>query len=87
MTTGKARHVPAGRLLPEDGIIDYLAVEIAASGTRVVALTRTERLLATGRILAVDGTCYDIAKRLGISTRAARVLAAQSACPAEESAS
>lgn len=32
--------------LPDDGIIDAIAIEIAVTGTRPVALTRTERRLA-----------------------------------------
>ena len=39
-------------VLADDGIIDLIAVEIAARGTRTVALTRAERRLAAARILA-----------------------------------
>jgi DNA-binding CsgD family transcriptional regulator len=62
-------------LLAEDGIVDPLAVELAASGYRPVALTPTERDLAAIRILAAGGGSATIAARLGISERAARTLA------------
>ena len=42
--------------LADDGIIDPVAVEIAARGIRPVALTRAERQLAAVRILARSGT-------------------------------
>ncbi|MGK5559192.1 hypothetical protein ACSNOI_47105, partial [Actinomadura kijaniata] len=47
---------PSPWLLPDDGIVDYIAVEIAASGHRPVRLTRTERLLAAALILAAGGS-------------------------------
>jgi hypothetical protein len=40
------------RSLPDDGIIDPIAVEIAARGIRSVALTRAERQAAAAAILA-----------------------------------
>jgi hypothetical protein len=51
-------------VLADDGIIDLVAVEIAAHGTQPVALTRAERYLAAARIIARGGTIYLIAKRL-----------------------
>ncbi len=48
-------HQPA-LTLPDDGIIDLIAVEIAARGTRPVALTRAEGRLAAAAILARGGT-------------------------------
>lgn len=63
--------------LPDDGIIDHLAIEIAASGTRPVALTRTERRLAAAAILAQGGTPYQISKRLHLNHQNARALAAE----------
>ena len=45
-------------VLADDGIIDPVAVEIAARGTRPVALTHTERQLAAAAILARGGTPY-----------------------------
>ena len=68
---GRARWV-----LPEDGIVDELAVQIAAAGTRPVALTRTERRLAAARILAAGGTAYLVSKRLHLNGQTALALAA-----------
>ena len=65
--------------LTDDGIIDPVAVEIAARGIRPVALTRAERQLAAIRILARGGTPYLIAKRLHVSGTTALTLAAESA--------
>lgn len=45
-------------MLADDGIIDPIAVEIAARGIRPVALTHAERQLAAARILARGGTLY-----------------------------
>ena len=63
--------------LPDDGIIDELAVEIAAKGIRPVALTPAERRLAAARILASGGTAHLISKRLHVSNRTAHALAAE----------
>jgi hypothetical protein len=70
---------PARRCLAltDDGIIDPLAVEIAARGIRPVALTHAERQLAAIRILARGGTPYLIATRLHVSGTTARTLAAR----------
>lgn len=76
-----ARRMRRGRLLPDDGIIDPIAVEIAASGTRPVARTRTERQLAAARILADGGTAYVISVRLRVSGSTALALAAQCSSP------
>ena len=51
-------------VLTDDGVIDPIAVEIATSGSRPVALTRAERQLAAGRILARGGTVEEAARRL-----------------------
>lgn len=56
------------RLLVEDGIIDPIAVEIAAKGERLVNLTETERVLA----VAVMERWYQLSqremeRRLGLS--------------------
>ena len=67
----------AARVLPEDGIVDPIAIEIAASGTRPVALTHTERVLAAARILAAGGSANTIAVRLHVSGSTARTLAHQ----------
>lgn len=63
-------------LLPDDGIIDPVAVEITAAGTRRVRLTAPERRFAAALILARGGTANDIAARLHISGQAAAALAA-----------
>jgi hypothetical protein len=70
---------PRRRLvLADDGIIDPIAVEIAARGARPVALTRAERQLAAARILAQGGTAYLISKRVHVSGTTALTLAARS---------
>jgi len=63
--------------LPGDGIIDPIAVEVAARGVRSVALTRAERQLAAARILAPGGTLCVISKRLHVSGTTALLLAAR----------
>lgn len=63
-------------VIPDDGIIDPVAVELAANGRRPVRLTRLERRAAAIRILAGGGTIYVVAKRLNMSYPAAKVLAA-----------
>jgi len=63
--------------LADDGIIDLIAVEIAARGIRTVALTRTEQRLAAARILARGGTPLLISQRLRVSGTTARALAAR----------
>ena len=65
------------RVLPDDGIIDHLAVAIAASGTRPVALTRPERQLAAAAILARGGTPYQVSKLLPVSGTTALAIAAR----------
>jgi hypothetical protein len=66
-----------GWVLTDDGVIDPIAVEIAASGSRPVALTHAERQLAAGRILARGGTPSLISRRLRVNGSTARALAAQ----------
>jgi hypothetical protein len=61
--------------LPDDGIVDPIAVEITAAGTRRVRLTAPERGAAAALILARGGTVNDIAVRLHVSTATARLLA------------
>lgn len=63
--------------LPEDGIIDPIAVEIAAAGMRPVALTPSERLIAAAHILAHGGTPHVVSKRLHVSGATAHVLVAR----------
>jgi len=62
-------------LLPDDGIIDHVAVEIAAKGERRVALTAPERREAAELILARGGTVNVVAERLCMSEHAATALA------------
>jgi hypothetical protein len=63
--------------LADDGIIDLIAVDIAARGTRPVALTRAERQLTAAIILACGGTRYLISKRLHVRGTTALTLAAR----------
>ncbi|GGP92223.1 DNA-binding CsgD family transcriptional regulator [Actinomadura coerulea] len=67
----------APRVLPEDGIVDPIAIEIAVSGSRPVDLTHTERVLAAAQILAAGGGASTIAARLYVSGSTARALAHQ----------
>jgi hypothetical protein len=69
--------VTARFTLPDDGIIDLIAVEIAASGNRPVALTPPERQLAAARILARGGTPALVSKRLHVNGTTALTLAAR----------
>lgn len=62
-------------MLPDDGIIDQVAVEIAATGERRVKLTAPERRAAAELILARGGTVKVIAERLCMSEHAATALA------------
>jgi hypothetical protein len=66
-------------VLADDGLIDMVAVDIAARGARPVALTPAERQLAAARILARGGTPYLVAKRLRLSGTTALALVAR--CP------
>ena len=63
-------------LLPEDGIVDPIAVELTVTGSRRVALTPGERRAAAALILAKGGTVNRVARRLHISHRTAKRLAA-----------
>ena len=64
-------------LLPEDGVIDPVAIELAATGERSVALTESERRIAADLIIAAGGTPNLIAKRLHMAHANARILADQ----------
>jgi hypothetical protein len=70
-----ARAVQRRLALADDGIIDLVAVHIAARGTRPVALTRAERQLAATWIIAQGGTPSLISKRLHVSGTTALALA------------
>ena len=63
--------IPDLWLIPEDGVVDELAVELAASGERRVRLTHHERRLATARILAHGGTPSLVYERLGLTSMSA----------------
>jgi hypothetical protein len=63
--------IPDLWVIPEDGIVDELAVELAASGERRVRLTHMERRLATARILTHGGTPSLVYERLGLTSMSA----------------
>ena len=65
--------IPDLWVIPEDGVVDELAIELAASGERCVRLTHKERRLATARILAHGGTPSLVYERLGLTTLSAAV--------------
>ncbi len=63
-------------LLPEDGIVDEIAVELTVRGVRRVPLTPGERRAAAALILASGGSRYRVARRLHIGHATAKRLAA-----------
>ncbi|MQA87262.1 MAG: hypothetical protein GEV03_22195 [Streptosporangiales bacterium] len=63
-------------LIDDDGIIDPIAIDIAAAGTRPVQLTPTERRLAAAVILARGGTPQQVARRLHMAHHNAAALCA-----------
>jgi hypothetical protein len=63
--------------LPEDGILDPVAIDLAARGARPVALTPAERAAAAARILARGGTAHHIARQLHVSGTTALTLASR----------
>lgn len=54
-------------LMPGGPVIDELAILIAVSGDRPVTLTRAERLLAIGLIIAAGGSAALAARRTGLT--------------------
>jgi hypothetical protein len=66
-------------VLPEDGITDEIAVELAARGVRPVALTPGERAAVVTAVLAGGGTVTLAARRLRCGYRTARTLAGAAA--------
>lgn len=68
---------PFTLVLADDGILDPIAIDIAARGIRPVALTRPERAAAAAAILADGGNLEQICRRLHVSGTAARRLAAR----------
>lgn len=72
-----ADHTPFsinGRLLPDDGLVDWLAVYIIAHGHRVVNATRRELVLAVYLMTRWQVTQEDMTLRLGLSRDSVRVL-------------
>lgn len=64
-------------LLPTDGIIDLIAVDLASRGVRLVCLTREERRLAVFRIIVTDkGAVSDVMRNIGVTHVLADALAA-----------
>ena len=61
----------AAMLLPDDGLIDEVAVSIAVSGARRVRLTPPERDLAARLMIARGADVAELAAHLGTSTAAA----------------
>jgi hypothetical protein len=58
-------------LLDEDGVVDRVAVAVAAAGLRDVRLTPAERQLAAAQIMATTGKLAIVCSRLHISAREA----------------
>lgn len=54
-----------GYLLPDDGLIDEVAVSIAVSGARRVRLTEAERLEAAARMIRRGADVAELAAHLG----------------------
>ena len=69
VTTRAAPH--AAMLLPDDGLIDEVAVSIAVSGARRVRLTPSERDLAARIMVGRGADLAELAAHLGTSTAAA----------------
>lgn len=63
-------------LLPDDGIIDPIAVELTARGIRRVPLTHAERRVAAQAIMARGDGLNQVAKRLHVSGSTAHTLVA-----------
>lgn len=69
--------MPNPLLIPDDGIVDDVAIELAVRGRRPVALTRLERSVAAALILATGGSTGDLCQRLRVSKPTACRLARQ----------
>jgi hypothetical protein len=63
-------------ILPDDGIIDPLAVELTALGIRRVPLTLAERRAAAQAIVARGEGVNQVARRLHVSGSTAHALIA-----------
>lgn len=79
--------MPKSWLLPEDGEIDEIAVEVAAAGLRPVMLTPLERRAAAALILANGHSIRVLAYRLHMDINRAIVLARQVRGPTIRAAS
>lgn len=64
-------------LLPDDGFIDPVAVELAVSGKRAVRMTRPERLEAARRLRRTGFTFAEIAVHLGIAESHAKRMSSE----------
>jgi hypothetical protein len=69
--------MPNPWLIPDDGIVDDVAIEIAVRGRRPVCLTRLERSVAAALILAMGGGTRDLCERLKVTDKTACQLARQ----------
>jgi hypothetical protein len=61
-------------LVPEDGIVDFMAVSIAVSGMRKVALTHRERLEVTRQMLVQGASIREMSSNLHVKPAAVRLL-------------
>lgn len=52
--------------LPNDGLIDWQAIEVAAQGLREVSLTWVETVIAAGMILAEGGGVREVERRMHV---------------------
>jgi hypothetical protein len=57
---------PGPGTLPNDGWIDWTAIEVGEQGAREIRMTWVEKDIALGRILAAGGTLADGERNLGI---------------------
>ena len=64
-------------ILPDYGLVDQRAVQIAVRGERRVCMTRREQRVAAARVLARGGTTKTIAKHLYLRHAAALWLTAR----------
>jgi hypothetical protein len=80
---GTDRSVP-GWQIPDDGIIDEIAIDIAATGQRRVRLTPTELRLAARRIIASGFKAKTLEARLGISRSYAQDLVTELSTSSKE---
>jgi hypothetical protein len=64
-----AEQLPARRrrAAPHDGIIDWIAVNVAVAGTRPVDLTETEQEIAAALLLAAGHSYRTIEHRLRVT--------------------